>query len=75
MRQEIAVRGAVQALESLIFARSLCCVDEGLLEHLRINIAALFHAEELTGDTVICTISGGNVDAEVFQKSLIHAAQ
>ncbi len=37
--------------------------------------AALFHAEELTGDTVICTISGGNVDAEVFQKSLIHAAQ
>jgi threonine dehydratase len=32
--------------------------------------AALFHASEIDGDTVICTISGGNVDAGVFGDAL-----
>ncbi|WP_323763564.1 threonine/serine dehydratase [Marinovum sp.] len=32
--------------------------------------AALFHGAELECDTVICTISGGNVDAEVFARAL-----
>jgi len=32
--------------------------------------AALFHGDEIEGDTVICTISGGNVDADVFAAAL-----
>ncbi|MFK7880016.1 threonine/serine dehydratase [Roseobacter sp.] len=32
--------------------------------------AALFHGDEIEGDDVIVTISGGNVDAEVFQQAL-----
>ncbi|WP_397541366.1 pyridoxal-phosphate dependent enzyme [Roseovarius salis] len=32
--------------------------------------AALYHADALTGDAVICTISGGNVDSRVFQSAL-----
>jgi threonine dehydratase len=32
--------------------------------------AALFHGDEIEGDTVICTISGGNVDASVFCDAL-----
>ena len=32
--------------------------------------AALFHRDEIEGDTVICTISGGNVDADVFAAAL-----
>lgn len=32
--------------------------------------AALFHGTEINGDDVIVTISGGNVDAEVFQAAL-----
>jgi len=32
--------------------------------------AALFHGDEVEGDTVICTISGGNVDASVFCEAL-----
>lgn len=32
--------------------------------------AALFHGDQITGDTVICTISGGNVDASVFARAL-----
>lgn len=32
--------------------------------------AALFHGAHLRGDTVICTISGGNVDTEMFQRAL-----
>ena len=32
--------------------------------------AALFHKDALEGDTVIATISGGNVDADVFQTAL-----
>ena len=32
--------------------------------------AALFHGDEIEGDTVICTISGGNVDPSVFCDAL-----
>lgn len=32
--------------------------------------AALFHGHDLSGDAVICTISGGNVDAAVFARAL-----
>ena len=32
--------------------------------------AALFHADQIEGDAVICTISGGNVDADVFKMAL-----
>ena len=32
--------------------------------------AALFHREEIEGDAVICTISGGNVDPQLFRRAL-----
>lgn len=32
--------------------------------------AALFHADEIDAPAVICTISGGNVDARVFDRAL-----
>lgn len=32
--------------------------------------AALYHADRVTGDTVICTISGGNADPAAFAKTL-----
>ncbi|MFZ5961799.1 threonine ammonia-lyase [Thalassococcus sp. BH17M4-6] len=32
--------------------------------------AALFHGDEITGDAVIVTISGGNVDADIFATAL-----
>ncbi len=32
--------------------------------------AALFHPQTLTGDTVICVASGGNVDADMFARAL-----
>ena len=32
--------------------------------------AALFRKDQIEGDTVICTISGGNVDNEMFQRAL-----
>ena len=32
--------------------------------------AALFHADELEGDAVVAVISGGNVDAGMFQRAL-----
>lgn len=32
--------------------------------------AALFHGDQIEGDTVICTISGGNVDPGVFSRAL-----
>ncbi|MEL7213437.1 MAG: threonine/serine dehydratase [Pseudomonadota bacterium] len=31
---------------------------------------ALFHGDEITGNAVICTASGGNVDAPMFQRAL-----
>ena len=36
--------------------------------------AALFHADQIEGDAVFATISGGNVDAEVFQTALTRFA-
>lgn len=32
--------------------------------------AALYHRDQIKGDAVICTISGGNVDAEIFRRAL-----
>jgi threonine dehydratase len=32
--------------------------------------AALFHKDEIEGDAVIATVSGGNVDADVFAMAL-----
>ena len=32
--------------------------------------AALFRADQIDGDAVICTISGGNVDADMFARAL-----
>jgi threonine dehydratase len=32
--------------------------------------AALYHGSEIEGDAVICTVSGGNVDPEVFRRAL-----
>ncbi|MCB2134567.1 MAG: threonine/serine dehydratase [Rhodobacteraceae bacterium] len=32
--------------------------------------AALFHADEIEGDAVICVASGGNVDAAIFRRAL-----
>ncbi|MEL7256700.1 MAG: threonine/serine dehydratase [Pseudomonadota bacterium] len=32
--------------------------------------AALYHGDELNADTVVCTISGGNVDADMFKRAL-----
>ena len=32
--------------------------------------AALFHGDQIEGDTVIATVSGGNVDAAMFQQAL-----
>lgn len=37
--------------------------------------AALFHGDQITGEDVIVTISGGNVDAEVFHRALAFNAQ
>lgn len=36
--------------------------------------AALFHGDQIEGDAVICTISGGNVDTEMFERALETAA-
>ncbi|MDT8328839.1 MAG: threonine/serine dehydratase [Roseovarius sp.] len=36
--------------------------------------AALFHADRIEGEAVFATISGGNVDAEVFQSALTRFA-
>lgn len=32
--------------------------------------AALFHGDEIEGNAVVCTISGGNVDPEMFKRAL-----
>ena len=32
--------------------------------------AAVFHADQIEGDTVICTVSGGNTDPEMFGRAL-----
>jgi threonine dehydratase len=33
--------------------------------------AALFHKDQISGDTVICVASGGNVDADIFARALL----
>jgi len=32
--------------------------------------AALYHSDEIEGDDVVCTISGGNVDTDIFLSAL-----
>jgi threonine dehydratase len=32
--------------------------------------AALYHHDEISGDAVICTVSGGNVDPAMFARAL-----
>jgi threonine dehydratase len=32
--------------------------------------AALFHGDEVEGDAVICTVSGGNADPGMFARAL-----
>lgn len=52
---------------ALAFSRLKIVVEPGGAVALA---AALFHAEELDGEAVIVTASGGNVDADVFQSAL-----
>lgn len=52
---------------ALAFLRLKLVVEPGGAAALA---AALFHGEELEGDTVIATISGGNVDPEMFTHAL-----
>jgi threonine dehydratase len=52
---------------ALAFARLKIVVEPGGAVALA---AALFHGDEINGDAVIATASGGNVDADVFQKAL-----
>ena len=52
---------------ALAFARLKIVVEPGGAVALA---AALFHADEIEGEAVIATASGGNVDADVFQLAL-----
>jgi threonine dehydratase len=52
---------------ALAFLRLKLVVEPGGAAALA---AALFHGDELEGDTVIATISGGNVDPEMFTRAL-----
>lgn len=54
---------------ALAFARLKLVAEPGGAVALA---AALFHGDALEGDTVIATISGGNVDADVFARALAH---
>lgn len=58
-----------QALHAmaLAFARLKVVAEPGGAVALA---AALFHGDQIQGDAVICTISGGNVDADVFKLAL-----
>ncbi|MEP1929923.1 MAG: pyridoxal-phosphate dependent enzyme, partial [Roseibium sp.] len=53
---------------ALAFARLKIVVEPGGAVALA---AALFHGDEIEGDAVVATVSGGNVDAEVFQLALL----
>jgi threonine dehydratase len=57
---------ALQAM-TLAFSRLKLVAEPGGAVALA---AALFHGDEIDGDAVICTISGGNVDASVFGDAL-----
>lgn len=52
---------------ALAFLRLKIVVEPGGAAALA---AALFHSDEIDGDTVIATVSGGNVDPEMFTKAL-----
>lgn len=52
---------------ALAFLRLKLVVEPGGAAALA---GALFHGDELEGDTVIATISGGNVDPEMFTRAL-----
>ncbi len=52
---------------ALIFQRLKLVAEPGGAAALA---AALFHGDELDTETVICTISGGNVDAPMFERAL-----
>ncbi len=60
--EEEALRAMVHA-----FARLKLVLEPGGAVALA---AALFHGEEIDGDTVIAVASGGNVDADVFKMAL-----
>src|SRR6056297_2707493 len=57
---------ALQAM-ALAFSRLKLVAEPGGAVALA---AALYNKDEIAGDTVICTISGGNVDASVFCDAL-----
>ncbi len=57
---------ALQAM-ALAFAHLKIVVEPGGAVALA---AALFHSDKISGDTVICVISGGNVDAALFSDVL-----
>ncbi len=52
---------------ALAFSRLKLVVEPGGAAALA---AALFHTDQITGDTVIATISGGNVDIDMYQTAL-----
>lgn len=52
---------------ALAFSRLKIVIEPGGAVALA---AALFHGDQIAGDSVICVASGGNVDAELFQQAL-----
>ncbi|MEM9638227.1 MAG: threonine/serine dehydratase [Pseudomonadota bacterium] len=62
----VTEREALQAV-ALAFDRLKLVAEPGGAVALA---AALFHPDQCSGEDVIVTISGGNVDAEVFQQAL-----
>jgi len=52
---------------ALAFQRLKIVVEPGGAVSLA---AALFHADQIEGDAVICVATGGNVDAEMFTRAL-----
>ncbi|MCC1491927.1 threonine/serine dehydratase [Cognatishimia sp. F0-27] len=71
--QRLAGPGLVVTDEDALRAMALA------FEHLKVVAepggavalaAALFHGDALSGDAVVCTISGGNVDPSVFARAL-----
>jgi len=61
-----------QRAMALAFARLKLVAEPGGAVALA---AALFHPDRVEGDTVICTISGGNVDRAVFLHALTQFGQ
>jgi threonine dehydratase len=52
---------------AIAFARLKIVIEPGGAVALA---AALFHGDQIDGDTVIAVASGGNVDSTVFQTAL-----